>query len=118
MSLPWEDRTSNAQPASARLRRGRRRTSNQRARSALINSALPGFVFTRTTINLQNFGEGAEVRRCLAGPNPDSAGRSQRSVPLGGSLGKSALVACGTQSFHLIAQPNHSRSNAFVFLRD
>ena len=33
-------RTSNAQPVSARLRRGRRRTSNQRARSALINSAL------------------------------------------------------------------------------
>ena len=34
-----------------------------------------------------------------------------------GSLGKSALVAGGTQSFHLSAQHNHSLSNAFVFLR-
>jgi hypothetical protein len=34
-----------------------------------------------------------------------------------GSLGASASVAGGTQSFHLSAQHNHSRSHAFVFLR-
>ena len=36
---------------------------------------------------------------------------------LRGSLGESALVAGGTQSFHLSAQQNHSLGNAFVFLR-
>src|SRR6266513_547511 len=48
---------------------------------------------------------------------PVSLIRSQRLVTRG-SLGKSALVAGGTQSFHLSAQHNHSLSNAFVFLRD
>jgi hypothetical protein len=37
--------------------------------SAMINSALPGFGYD-TTINLQNLGEGAEVRGCIAGYNP------------------------------------------------
>ena len=35
-----------------------------------------------------------------------------------GSLDESALVAGGTQGFHLSAQNNHSRRDAFVFLRD
>jgi len=34
------------------------------------------------------------------------------------SLGESALVAGATQGFHLSAQHNHSRRDAFVFLRD
>jgi len=43
--------------------------------------------------------------------------RSERSVSRG-SLGESALAAGGAQSFHLSAQHDHSRSDAFVFLRD
>jgi hypothetical protein len=42
--------------------------------------------------------------------------RSQRLVTRG-SLGESALVAGGAQSFHLSSQHNHSRRDAFVFLR-
>jgi len=57
---------------------------------------------------------GAGVRGCTAGTSAES---DQRSVTRGG-LGKSALVACDTQSFHLSAQHNHSRSDTFVFLRD
>jgi hypothetical protein len=34
------------------------------------------------------------------------------------AFGESALVAGGAQSFHLSAQHNHSRSDAFVLLRD
>src|ERR1041385_8369745 len=56
---------------------------------------------------------GAEVRGCTS---VTSAETDQRSVTRGG-LGKSALVAGSTQSFHLTAQHNHSLSNAFVFLR-
>src|SRR5256714_11927738 len=62
------------------------------------------------------FGTGAEVRGCIGATSPETDARSQRSVTRG-SLGESALVAGGTQSFHLIAQHNHSLSNAFVFLR-
>src|SRR5215471_5828493 len=63
------------------------------------------------------FGEGAEVRECTGVTSPETDVRSQRSVTRG-SLGESALVAGGTQSFHLSAQHNHSRRDAFVFFRD
>ncbi len=63
------------------------------------------------------FGEGTEVRGYTGVTSPASDVRSQRSVTRG-SLGKSALVAGGTQSFHLSAQRNHSLGNAFVLLRD
>jgi hypothetical protein len=63
------------------------------------------------------FGERAEVRGCTGVTSPASDVRSERSVTRG-SLGKSALVAGGTQSFHLSAQQNHSLGNAFVLLRD
>ena len=43
--------------------------------------------------------------------------RRQHSVRRG-SLGASALVAGVTQSFHLSAEHDHSRSYAFVFLGD
>src|SRR5438034_1361020 len=52
----------------------------------------------------------------LAVTSPETDATSQRSVTRG-SLGESAFVASGTQSFHLSAQRNHSLSNAFVFLR-
>src|SRR6266513_4486328 len=63
------------------------------------------------------FGMGAEVRGCIGATSPETDARRQRSVTRG-SIGESALVAGGTQSFHLIAQHNHSLSNAFVLLRD
>jgi hypothetical protein len=53
-------------------------------------------------------------RTGIAFKNPMFGG--QRLVTRG-SLGASASVAGGTQSFHLSAQHNHSRRNAFVFLR-
>src|SRR5205085_1460935 len=43
--------------------------------------------------------------------------RRQRSTTRGSSFGERALVARGTQGFHLIAQRDHSFGNAFVFLR-
>src|SRR5439155_6003345 len=60
------------------------------------------------------FGMGDEGRGCTS---VTSAETDQRSVTRR-SLGKSTLVACDTQSFHLSAQHNHSLSNAFVLLRD
>src|SRR6476660_3250464 len=56
-------------------------------------------------------------RRLLPSRTERSNDRGQRSVTRS-SLGKSALIAGGTQSFHLSVQQNHSLSNAFVFLRD
>src|SRR6266513_552967 len=73
----------------------------------------------RLTMRLSTFkifGMGAEVRGRIGATSPETDARSQRSVTRG-SLGKSALVAGGTQSFHLSAQHNHSRRDAFVFLR-
>ena len=71
----------------------------------------------------RNAGEGAAglsnqhaSRVCSPKLSKDPDVRSQRSVSRGG-LGESALVAGGTQSFHLIAKHNHSLGNAFVFLR-
>jgi hypothetical protein len=44
--------------------------------------------------------------------------RCWSGVSLRGSLGESALVAVRAQSFHLSTQKDHSRSDAFVLLRD
>src|SRR4029077_15822215 len=49
-------------------------------------------------------------RRLLPSRIEKSDDRGQRSVTRG-SLGKSALVAGGTQSFHLSVQQNHSLRN-------
>jgi hypothetical protein len=62
----------------------------------------------------REFGESAEVRAGLGITSPESDAGSQRSLSRG-SLGTSALVAGGAQSFHLSAHQGHSCSNAFVF---
>src|SRR6266576_1093985 len=72
---------------------------------------------SRQQLSSRIFGERAAVRVGLALHPPHPMSEVSDSVTRG-SLCKSALVAGGTQSFHLSAQHNHSLGNAFVLLRD
>src|SRR6476659_6252735 len=75
------------------------------------------YSFTIRPSTFKIFGMGAEVRGCTSVTSAETDVRRQRSVTRGG-LGKSALLAGSTHSFHLSAQHNHSLGNAFVLLRD